>query len=723
MEARLHRRIDRVMRVPLRALALLLAFSPLLAFVPLATPAVSADDPPSGQIPITGPNTVIGTHDPTLFKDGNTYYASATNGGLRRATSLGGPWESIGTVSKAPWTNAVSGGALWAPHVRKVGDTFYMYYAQSNFGSNNSAIGVKTTQTPGIAASWVDHGSPIITSGVQNPNPALATYNAIDPAIHQDENGDWWIVWGSHFSGIQIQRLEDDMVTTTGPITLLAHRGSAQFPVPQPNFNRLEGPVIFKRGGYYYLITAWDWCCRNGNGLSPADNTYKVVIGRSTSITGPYVDKNGIPLAQGGGSIILNSRTANAGVTPAGLYRAPGGVDIFIENGVYYVIYHAYLPQTRMAIRPMDWHGDWPFFYESNGGPYDLRDGAHYRLINQDGIITNPNSLQNPVASNRCLTATAAGDTTNVIQATCNGSLEQIWQLHKELDGFYRLRSMLGDQSLCLEMADASGTVGTDVALKPCRDSDNTLQFWYFDDTGHGFHRPVAKQANLALEIENTDGVIATNVVGGYRRDGNHQAGNLTQAAKWPPQQWQFSMVTLTDEQSVALDLAALKIGFGAGDSAGSVTQNLTLPTSGPHGTTIAWASSDEATIDPDTGAVQRPLFSASDAEVTLTATVAKGAASATRAFVLTVKAIDIVQLIDQLAASGDVTGPLVPQLSNKARQAEHHYDGGRDKQAIKFLEDLLKAVDNPALQQYVSDEAKQIIRAEVQALIGALSE
>ncbi len=501
----------------------------ILAGAALMPAVMFAQDEPTGQIPLTGST---GVHDPTLFKNGSTYYVARTNSNrLLSAPSLSGPWSTVPGV--------IPGGSnKWAPHVVQVGDTYYLYYAVSSFGTNNSRIGVMRSTTPGIPESWVDLGD-VIRSGTLDPNGA--TYNAIDPAVHQDDEGQWWIVWGSHFDGIMIQRLEDDMQTVTGPVTLLAYRGSDRFPVDNPNFNRIEGPVIFKRNNYYYLITAWDWCCRaNGN-----DNTYKVVIGRSEQIDGPYVDKNGIPLTQGGGSIILNSRVALPGVTPAGLYRAPGGADIFIEDGVYYMVYHAYRPANTLAIRPMNWHDDWPYFDELDGGPYDLRDGAYYRLINQDGIITDPNSLQNPMPSNRCLTATLDTEgealVTNVIQATCADTVAQVWQLHREFDGFYRWRSLIGDQSYCLAVADVSE--GTNVLLAPCDAADTTLQQWYFDDTGHGFHRPVVKQANLALEIENVDGVVGTNVVGGYRRDGDHQAGNLTQAAKWPPQQWQFSMV------------------------------------------------------------------------------------------------------------------------------------------------------------------------------------
>ncbi|MFC0529903.1 family 43 glycosylhydrolase [Phytohabitans kaempferiae] len=506
---------------------------------------------PQGQVPLTGS---VGTHDPTLYKDDTTYYVSATDGSIRSAPTLSGPWTVLGNVPRAGWTSTWPGlrGGLWAPSVHRIGDTFYYYYAVSNFGTNTSAIGLKTTKTPGVPSSYVDFGAPVITSGGADPENN-ATYNAIDPAIQQDASGKWWMVFGSHFDGIFVVQLGPDMGTTVGAPRLVAHRGSETFPIstpgcpyPQatcPNFNRIEGASLFKRGDWYYLMAAWDWCCRgNGN-----DNTYKIMIGRSKTINGPYLDKNGVDLAQGGGSIILNSRAAESGVTPTGLYRAPGAPETFVENGVYWLSYHAYRPGSTLGIRPMNWHGDWPFFNES-GGPYDLRDGTYYRLVNQGGIISDPDSLQNPTASDRCLTATANGD---VVRSTCDGSAGQVWRLEDAGDGFWRFRGAGRAAGHCLTMADGSGTVGTDVVVSACA-TGRTLQEWALDDTGHGFHRATVKEANLALEIENgcqpalsynCDGVIGTNVVGGFPRNGDHTTGNLTQAAKWPPQQWQLAKV------------------------------------------------------------------------------------------------------------------------------------------------------------------------------------
>jgi Glycosyl hydrolases family 43/Ricin-type beta-trefoil lectin domain len=513
-----------------------------------STDAAGAGTVPSGQIPVTGE---IEVHDPTLYRDGDTYIVAATHNSIRSAPSLSGPWTDLGDVPKADWTFAISPGTLWAPHVERVDDTFYYYYSQSSFGSQTSAIGLKTTQTPTVPSSYVDHGEPIIASGAASGSDDPYEHNAIDPHVQHDLDGNWWIAWGSHWDGIMIQRLAADMVTPTGEMTQIASRGSARFPI-QPGFpvppNRVEGPAIFQRGGYYYLLTGWDWCCRGD------DSTYKISIGRSESIDGPYVDKNGVPLTDGGGSTILDSRFARPGVTPGGLWRAPGGPDVFVEDGTYYLVYHAYLPDNTLGIRPMNWHDGWPYFQEPGGGPYDLSDGAYYRLVNELGPA-DPESVQNPVASDRCLTAVDDGGEPNVIQRTCDDvSLEQIWRLERQADGFYRFRSMSGNRGRCLEMADGSGEPGTDVVIAPCVVGTG-LQQWYLDDTGHGFHRPVVKGANLALEVENVDGTVGTNVIGGFRRDGENRATHpqtgascasgpavCADANAWPPQQWRLVM-------------------------------------------------------------------------------------------------------------------------------------------------------------------------------------
>lgn len=70
---------------------------------------------------------------------------------------------------------------------------------------------------------------------------------------------------------------------------------------------------------------------------------------------------------------------------------------------------------------------------------------------------------------------------------------------------------------------------------------------------------------------------------------------------------------------------------------ADDVRGHLTLPSSGLHGATVAWASPDPAVVATD-GIVRRPAHGAGDTQVTLTATATVGEATATRALTLTVR-------------------------------------------------------------------------------------
>jgi len=74
--------------------------------------------------------------------------------------------------------------------------------------------------------------------------------------------------------------------------------------------------------------------------------------------------------------------------------------------------------------------------------------------------------------------------------------------------------------------------------------------------------------------------------------------------------------------------------------------------------------------------------------------------------------------MLDAYVSSGDVKGPLIPQLSNSAKQAGHHLSQGRTEQAIKHLEDFLKHLHNQAMNNHVTDEAKAALTALTEQLI-----
>jgi hypothetical protein len=91
------------------------------------------------------------------------------------------------------------------------------------------------------------------------------------------------------------------------------------------------------------------------------------------------------------------------------------------------------------------------------------------------------------------------------------------------------------------------------------------------------------------------------------------------------------------DTPAVIADKDALAISYGDGDLSNLVTKNITLPVTGQNGSTITWSSNNLAVVTND-GLVTRPSYGTGDKNVTLTATIQKGTASATKTFTITVK-------------------------------------------------------------------------------------
>jgi hypothetical protein len=93
---------------------------------------------------------------------------------------------------------------------------------------------------------------------------------------------------------------------------------------------------------------------------------------------------------------------------------------------------------------------------------------------------------------------------------------------------------------------------------------------------------------------------------------------------------------TLTDAEAVAADSSTLEILYNGSESSSAVTTNLTLPSTGPNGSTITW-SSDTTLVIADDGTVTRPAYGSGNATVTMTATVTVGLESQTVTFTITV--------------------------------------------------------------------------------------
>ncbi|MDT0343688.1 arabinan endo-1,5-alpha-L-arabinosidase [Streptomyces litchfieldiae] len=280
----------------------------------------------------------IGVHDPTFVKkpDG-TYLVAHTGDNIALKTSTDRTaFRNAGSAfpNGAPWTTTYTGGSrnLWAPDISYQNGQYYMYYSASTFGSNRSAIFLATSPT-GASGTWTNQG--LVIESRQSDN-----FNAIDPQLVVDDQGRWWMSFGSFWSGIKMVQLNP----STGKRADTTIRSIAG-----RNGGAIEAPTIFKHGSYYYLFVSFDLCCRG------ADSTYRVMVGRSTSVTGPYYDRNGVAMTSGGGTEVLAGH---------GSIHGPGHQDVFADSDHDILAYH-YYNDNGTALLGINWLG-----WDSAGWPY-----------------------------------------------------------------------------------------------------------------------------------------------------------------------------------------------------------------------------------------------------------------------------------------------------------------------------------------------------------------
>ncbi len=298
----------------------------------------------------------VSIHDPVMAKEGDIYYLFSTGPGITFYSSKDlKTWERRGRVfpGDPSWAREVAptfNGHIWAPDIVERGGKFYLYYSVSAFGKNTSAIGVTVNRTLDPESPdyrWEDKG--IVLQSV--PNRDL--WNAIDPAVVFDERGTPWMGFGSFWGGLKLVKLADDLVSIAEPQewhTLAKRERSWTTDDADAGAAEIEAPFIYRKGKYYYLFVSWDKCCRG------AESTYKMVVGRSKDVTGPYVDRAGKSMAEGGGTLLLKGDANWAGVGHNSVY-AFGGKD--------WLVFHAYENadegRQKLKIAELTWdeHG-WP---------------------------------------------------------------------------------------------------------------------------------------------------------------------------------------------------------------------------------------------------------------------------------------------------------------------------------------------------------------------------
>jgi arabinan endo-1,5-alpha-L-arabinosidase len=304
---------------------------------------LNAADPP-GIVAVTNPPS---THDPSVIEAGGRLYLFHTgnNVGAKTSTDLIAWANASAALSPSPaWTNTYTArdGDLWAPDISNFGGQYHLYYSASSFGENVSCIG-HATRAALDSGSWTDHQEVICSNVGTNDN-----WNAIDPNVIVDEAGAPYLVFGSFWSGIKMIPLDmtGARMGTAAPLAI-ANRPN--------NGGALEAPFIVRRCGYYYLFVSFDRCCQG------VDSTYNIRVGRSTSVTGPYADKAGTAMSNGGGTLLVQGDAR---------WKGPGHNAILFRGNAAYNVYHSYDANQNgritLRISEIAWDAEgWPV----SGGP------------------------------------------------------------------------------------------------------------------------------------------------------------------------------------------------------------------------------------------------------------------------------------------------------------------------------------------------------------------
>lgn len=330
-------------------------------------------------------------HDPVMAYENGTYYLFSTGENIQEMTSADmRTWtlKSKGPLSgKIPaWTrDSVPGfrNHVWAPDIIRFNGRWYMAYSVSTFGRNTSAIGLLSNDRLSDTGGWKDEGCIIASRGGRD------NWNAIDPNFIVGDDGVPRLVFGSFWDGIQLVRLDSTMHVAKGssPRTiarrlalnprkkksdggtgasasdnggsanangagskpakaLMTKRGKIDI---DAGYNAIEAPFIFHHDGYYYLFVSWDYCCL-GN-----QSSYRVVVGRSRNVEGPYCDDRGIDMTDGGGyPVIQGDKTTFQAAGHCAAYNFGRG-DVFICHG-----YKVPDGEPVLVVRNIEWKDGWP---------------------------------------------------------------------------------------------------------------------------------------------------------------------------------------------------------------------------------------------------------------------------------------------------------------------------------------------------------------------------
>lgn len=281
-------------------------------------------------------------HDPsTIAECDGKYYTFGTGSG--------------GLISADGWTwkgGAVRPGGGAAPDVMKIGDRYLVVYGATGGGlggGHNGRILTMWNKTLDPQAPDFKYSDPIEVAA----SDGLEDNDAIDPGLLLDPTtGRLWVSYGTYFGNIRLIELD--------PKTGERVKGNEPLDIAID----CEATDLLYRNGWYYLLGTHGTCCDGVN------STYNIVVGRSRSVTGPYIDNVGRDMFHGGGKMVIAAGDRVVGPGHFGRTIIDEGVEVM---SCHYEADFDQSGRSVLGLRPLLWKNDWPVAGKRfKGGTYEI---------------------------------------------------------------------------------------------------------------------------------------------------------------------------------------------------------------------------------------------------------------------------------------------------------------------------------------------------------------
>ncbi|WP_334332205.1 MULTISPECIES: glycoside hydrolase family 43 protein [unclassified Companilactobacillus] len=323
--------------------------------------------------------------DPSICTDGKKYYIATSTfewfPGLKIYESEDlANWSIVARPLKKQINllGVPDSAGVWAPGLNYFNHKFWLTYSvMHQIDGNYKDLRNYLVSADEVSGEW--------------SKPIYIGSQGFDPSIFQDDDGKTYILsqnWDyrrtyTHqaFNGIIIQEFDIKTQTIKG-FTRQIFKGSAQ--------GGSEGPTLYKRNGYYYLLMA-----EGGSGRH-----HSITVARSKSLNDEFELSPEVTLIT----------AYNAENQP--LQKAGHGNLVETSDGKTYLVHlvSRYLPGTQKsvlgretAIEPIIWKDDWPMIKNGNHPSENIeqlpknQSSIAYRTNFENGLDLNWSTLRHQV--------------------------------------------------------------------------------------------------------------------------------------------------------------------------------------------------------------------------------------------------------------------------------------------------------------------------------------